>query len=546
MYINKIIPTCLLFLYSILIPSVMSQEYSIDEHTVALWHFDEANYTSGGDTFFDETNNFQGLAYLGIPNRMLVKNAIFENAVFVNNNRQSCSSYIQIYGSPITLNNSFTIEAYVLLFDYWRQPIISQYTDQKSIPEPLLELWNNKPRINLVQIFNDTTGAAAGFYLESNTTLIPNKWYHIAVTYKKPRLALWINGKINSRANVGQIMPIFQGSPYIFDIGRSSFSGASCPYFYGLIDELRISDIERTEFNVNSDLLTNVSLDSLQFVEVKTKEPLEERKIDSFNEAKPLVENTKNENDLSPTMFFLMVLLLFAYLLYRKDKKEAIKKEMALKLEKERLKTKELISKAKKYASELESKNAMDILKDAEEKLKQEDYEAVKDIVATATSTADADFNERQKAKGLQKYKGKWSTLEQIKQWKEIDTGLSTNFSNLTHFEFEHFVAKLFQKMGYQTTVTKKTGDYGIDVLAKKDNDMIAIQVKKNSHGNNVGDVVVQNTLGSMWRYKANKAIIITTSDFTVMAHEQAKEAPIELWNKTKLHQIVRKYLMDI
>lgn len=154
-------------------------------------------------------------------------------------------------------------------------------------------------------------------------------------------------------------------------------------------------------------------------------------------------------------------------------------------------------------------------------------------------------FEREQEAKGLMKYRDKWGKPEDVKTWKEIDVGLSNNFANLNHFEFETFIAKLFQKMGYQTEVTRKTGDYGVDVIAKKDDDVIAIQVKKNSHGNNVGDSVVQNTLGGMWKYKANKAIIITTSDFTTMAHEQARSAPIELWNKKTLHQMVRKYFVE-
>ncbi len=154
-------------------------------------------------------------------------------------------------------------------------------------------------------------------------------------------------------------------------------------------------------------------------------------------------------------------------------------------------------------------------------------------------------FLEEQKKKGLIEYNGKWGKPEEVKIWKEIDVGISNNFANLTHFEFEQFIGALFQKMGYQTEVTRKTGDYGIDVIAKKGDDVIAIQVKKNSIGNNVGDIVVQNTLGGMWKYKANKAIIITTSDFTTMAHEQARSAPIELWNKKTLHQMVKKYFVE-
>ncbi len=154
-------------------------------------------------------------------------------------------------------------------------------------------------------------------------------------------------------------------------------------------------------------------------------------------------------------------------------------------------------------------------------------------------------FEKEQIAKGLVQYEDKWGTPEQVKKWKEIRTGIDSSFMNMSHFEFEEFVARLFRKMGYETTVTKKTGDYGVDVIAKDSRDTIAIQVKQNSIGNNVGNVTVQQTLGAMWKIPANKAIIITTSDFTVQAKEQAKNAPIELWDLKILKQLVRKHFID-
>ena len=100
--------------------------------------------------------------------------------------------------------------------------------------------------------------------------------------------------------------------------------------------------------------------------------------------------------------------------------------------------------------------------------------------------------------------------------------------------------------MGYEASVTtKRRGDFGIDVIAKKDNDIVAIQVKQNSEGNNVGNRVVQQVLGAMRKFHANKAIIVTTAEFTVEAKEQAEGAPIELWDKLSLHKMVRKYFID-
>ena len=159
-------------------------------------------------------------------------------------------------------------------------------------------------------------------------------------------------------------------------------------------------------------------------------------------------------------------------------------------------------------------------------------------------------FEKEQRERGLVKFVGhdgkeRWGTPKQVKRWKEIDMGLSDNFASYTPFEFEQLIGKLFEKMGYDTEVTKKAKDYGVDVIAKKGKTTVAIQAKKYKEGNNVGNKEIQQILGAMWQIKANKAILITTSDFTVYAEEQGKEAPVELWNKERLHEMVRKYFID-
>ena len=159
------------------------------------------------------------------------------------------------------------------------------------------------------------------------------------------------------------------------------------------------------------------------------------------------------------------------------------------------------------------------------------------------------DFERVQKEKGLVKFvshdgEERWGTPEQVKKWKELDIGLSNNFADYTSREFEKFVCDLFRKMGYNVELTPSTGDYGVDVVAQKDGNTVAIQVKKYKEGNMVGAQMVQQTLGAMWKVKADQSIIITTSGFTVYAQEQAREAPIELWDKRTLHEIVRKYMM--
>ena len=120
-----------------------------------------------------------------------------------------------------------------------------------------------------------------------------------------------------------------------------------------------------------------------------------------------------------------------------------------------------------------------------------------------------------------------------------------SNYAFISPYEFEELVGEVFKKMGYQIEITSKSGDYGVDIIARDKNDVIAIQTKKYNKGNNVSNRDVQRLLGAMQlsTIKANKAILITTSDFTVQAKEQEKETPVELWNGEYLNSIILKYL---
>ena len=74
-----------------------------------------------------------------------------------------------------------------------------------------------------------------------------------------------------------------------------------------------------------------------------------------------------------------------------------------------------------------------------------------------------------QREKKMELFEDRWVRAADILQFKEARIGINENFSNLSPYEFEHFTAKLLREMGYSTKVTQKSGDYGIDIIAKKD-----------------------------------------------------------------------------
>jgi len=161
-----------------------------------------------------------------------------------------------------------------------------------------------------------------------------------------------------------------------------------------------------------------------------------------------------------------------------------------------------------------------------------------------------AEYEANMQARGFVKFvdrqgKEKWGTPQQVREWKAIDLGLRDNFASYAPRTFEKFIARLLGEMGYATELGKYVGDYGADIIARKGDDVVLVQVKRYQKGNNVGAPEVQKALGAMWKFNANKAVFVTTSDFTIQAEEQAKGAPIELWNHKTLEKLVEKYLIE-
>ena len=100
--------------------------------------------------------------------------------------------------------------------------------------------------------------------------------------------------------------------------------------------------------------------------------------------------------------------------------------------------------------------------------------------------------------------------------------------------------------MNYEVRMTPYVGDYGADLIVKKDDVVTVVQCKRFNYPHKVGARDVQTTLGSMHQYNATKSILVTSSDFTRQALTQARNAPIELWNIIMLRELYKNaYLKE-
>lgn len=135
------------------------------------------------------------------------------------------------------------------------------------------------------------------------------------------------------------------------------------------------------------------------------------------------------------------------------------------------------------------------------------------------------------------------------KKYKDFVNGLKTTSSEkkrtiddvdlMSGQEFEKFIAELFSKMGFETEVTKATGDQGIDVIASKNGDKIGIQAK--CYSGTVGNSAIQEAVAGKNYYRLDKAMVITNNLFTDAAQQLARANSIVLWDRNILKEKIER-----
>lgn len=126
------------------------------------------------------------------------------------------------------------------------------------------------------------------------------------------------------------------------------------------------------------------------------------------------------------------------------------------------------------------------------------------------------------------------------------------NWDQIKPYDFENLIGKLYEKLEFEVLVCKQTRDGGVDVLARKyyieygRSHLCVIQAKK--YQRKVGIGTIQKLKGAMESKNADMGIVITTSEFTFPAKEEAmKLKNIELMSREKLERNLAEVgLIDI
>lgn len=128
----------------------------------------------------------------------------------------------------------------------------------------------------------------------------------------------------------------------------------------------------------------------------------------------------------------------------------------------------------------------------------------------------------------MKQFNAYWQELatNHLEKMKEDNT---INIIVKNGLDYELYVEKYLQNLGYDVTRTPRTGDQGVDLIAEKNDDRKAIQCKYYSKP--VGNKAIQEVIAGASFYQCTSAAVISNSSFTKSARQLAKNSDIELFN---------------
>jgi restriction system protein len=98
---------------------------------------------------------------------------------------------------------------------------------------------------------------------------------------------------------------------------------------------------------------------------------------------------------------------------------------------------------------------------------------------------------------------------------------------------FEQYLQILFHKLGYRVERTQFRGDYGGDLVLRKDGVRTVVQAKR--YTKSVGVKAVQEAVAAKGYYNCTEAMVVTNSCYTKQAAHLARKNGVVLWDRDML-----------
>ena len=129
------------------------------------------------------------------------------------------------------------------------------------------------------------------------------------------------------------------------------------------------------------------------------------------------------------------------------------------------------------------------------------------------------------------------------KRQKALNRKNFSYWSSIDPYEFEREIAVLFESKGFQVTVTKGSGDGGIDILMSKDNKKSIVQCKR--YKTKVSPSTVRDLYGVMVSGKYHAGYVVCPSGFSKKSFEFSKDKKIVLIGLKRIMEMVNQDEVD-
>ena len=136
------------------------------------------------------------------------------------------------------------------------------------------------------------------------------------------------------------------------------------------------------------------------------------------------------------------------------------------------------------------------------------------------------------------------AVFDEYEKAEEILEYHRNNIKNMSHREFEFFVADIFEKLGFIVKITKAIRDGGRDIIATKSAPIpytLIVECKHWGEDHKVDVSVVRSVYGVQVATQANQSVIVTSSKFTKDTRKFAEERKnlMTLWDIDDLLKLI-------
>lgn len=129
------------------------------------------------------------------------------------------------------------------------------------------------------------------------------------------------------------------------------------------------------------------------------------------------------------------------------------------------------------------------------------------------------------------------------------DPSLKIALQEMDSFDFEHFIADLWERRGWKTAVSKQSSDRGVDITAIQSDDgfqtKAVIQAKRFQSGNSVGRPKIQQYASLKQQEDADIVVVVTTSTFSNPAETSADDFNVKLVDINDLVSVIQEEQAD-